>query len=241
MYYKYLSPDRCDVICNLKVRFTQPGGLNDPFEAVPLLMDYDDPYWRKRESGLAAKAGKSQIDVMGFTVGVLSLSRTKENLLLWSHYADEHRGYVIEFDEKNDFFKADAERISCKPILVSYTSQRPVINMSDIKEHETLFDFHPEDLPILLGHKSIDWAYEEEVRVFRNISSLPSYGTCKYDYDIKLVEIPSDAISGIYFGANMDDEVQQKIKEACHRKGLNIPMYKATLSFDSYSLGFSPV
>ena len=28
MYYKYLPPDRFDVMCNLKIRFTQPGALN---------------------------------------------------------------------------------------------------------------------------------------------------------------------------------------------------------------------
>ena len=33
--YKYLRPDRIDVITNLELRFTQPGALNDPFELRP--------------------------------------------------------------------------------------------------------------------------------------------------------------------------------------------------------------
>jgi len=241
MYYKYLPAERKDIIENLKIRFTQPGGLNDPFESVPLIKDDNDPFWQKRQPDLAARIGAQEIESMSFTVGVLSLSRTKENLLLWSHYADEHRGYVIEFDEKNDFFTANAEKGTYKPILVSYTSQRPIINMSDIEGLETLFDFHPENLAKLLGHKPIDWAYEEEVRFFRNISGLPSYGSCRYGYSIKLVDIPSDAISRIYLGANMDESEQKNIINACQQKALNIPIYKASLSFDSYSLGFSPV
>ncbi len=150
MYCKYLPPERKDVIEKLKIRFTQPGALNDPFEAVPLIKDDNDPNWQKRRPDLAARIGAQQIEIMGFTVGVLSLSRTKENLLLWTHYADEHRGYVIEFDENNEFFKANAEKSTCKPILVSYTSQRPIINMSDIKEFG--FPFKPVQPVISMGH-----------------------------------------------------------------------------------------
>jgi len=112
-----------------------------------------------------------------------------------------------------------------------------------------LFDFHPEDLVKILGQKSIDWAYEEEVRFFKNISSLPSYESDENDknhknhpvYEIKLVDIPPDAITGIYLGANMNNKVQQEIIKSCQLNGLNIPIYKASLSVDSYSLGFSLV
>ena len=34
--YKYLSPERIDVLQNKQIRFTQPEALNDPFELKPL-------------------------------------------------------------------------------------------------------------------------------------------------------------------------------------------------------------
>ena len=37
MIYKYLPHERTDVLKNLKIRFTQPKALNDPFEALPLV------------------------------------------------------------------------------------------------------------------------------------------------------------------------------------------------------------
>jgi hypothetical protein len=37
MLYKYLSKDRVDVLQNLKIRFSQPQALNDPFESLPLI------------------------------------------------------------------------------------------------------------------------------------------------------------------------------------------------------------
>jgi hypothetical protein len=238
MYYKYLPKDRTDVIKNLKIRFTQPGALNDPFESTPLIKDFDDPYLHLRASDQAAKSGADEILARSFTVGVLSLSRTKENLLLWSHYAGSHTGYAIEFDENNVFFKTNPEKGMYKPILVSYTSQRPIIKRSDINELENIFDFHFEDLIKILGQKSIDWAYEEEVRVFRDISNLLSLESYN-GYELKLAEIPPDAIIGIYLGANMEESVQREIISACQQNGLNVPIYKALLSNDSYSLDFS--
>ncbi|MGV3659575.1 MAG: DUF2971 domain-containing protein [Prosthecobacter sp.] len=45
--YKYLSPDRLDVVRNRTIRFTQPSGLNDPFECKPPLQSLDkDPQIR---------------------------------------------------------------------------------------------------------------------------------------------------------------------------------------------------
>jgi len=170
----------------------------------------------------------------------LSLSRTKENLLLWSHYADSHQGYVIEFDENNDFFKSNLEEGIEKSLLVSYTSQRPIIKIADDEEfHYQFGDFFPEELAKILGHKPIDWAYEEEVRVFRNISKLPGRGSCKKLYQIILVNIPPDAIIGIYLGANMEQSKQDEIIKACKNNDLHIPIYKALLSHTSYSLEFS--
>jgi hypothetical protein len=35
MLFKYLRPERIDVLDRLELRFTQPGALNDPFELRP--------------------------------------------------------------------------------------------------------------------------------------------------------------------------------------------------------------
>jgi hypothetical protein len=38
--YKYLSPDRSDVLVDSRIRFTQPAVLNDPFETLPVFTEY---------------------------------------------------------------------------------------------------------------------------------------------------------------------------------------------------------
>lgn len=35
MLFKYLAPERTDILDNLRIRFTQPAALNDPFESRP--------------------------------------------------------------------------------------------------------------------------------------------------------------------------------------------------------------
>ena len=37
-------------------------------------------------------------------VGILSLSAAEKNLLMWAHYADSHRGMLIEFNPQHSFF-----------------------------------------------------------------------------------------------------------------------------------------
>ena len=47
--YKYLHPDRVDVLKNRQIRFTQPGDFNDPFEFRPQIANLaDDSFVRKQ-------------------------------------------------------------------------------------------------------------------------------------------------------------------------------------------------
>src|SRR5260370_37668198 len=39
--YKYLHPDRLDVLKNGLIRFTQAAALNDPFESTPCLIELE--------------------------------------------------------------------------------------------------------------------------------------------------------------------------------------------------------
>jgi hypothetical protein len=49
--YKYVPPERLDVLRNLRIRFTQPGAQNDPFELRPVVERF-----RRREVARQALA-----------------------------------------------------------------------------------------------------------------------------------------------------------------------------------------
>lgn len=72
-------------------------------------------------------------------IGVFSLSAHCENILLWSHYADKHRGFCVEFDARRlylfcvQYLKAlESRSLRGKQAIifrnVTYTKKYPVLN-----------------------------------------------------------------------------------------------------------------
>lgn len=88
--YKY-SPLREDFFDNFLVRGSQKFSLNDPFELTPA------------DSMRSSDKGKCINSY--FDYSVFSVSETHNNLLMWSHYADEHKGILIEFDPRKPIFE----------------------------------------------------------------------------------------------------------------------------------------
>src|SRR5712692_1074213 len=96
-------------------------------------------------------------------IGILSLTERPDNILMWSHYADHHMGFVIEFDEEHPFFKSTSGATNSKtPVVlqkVQYSMgrpERPCINLKDFVEGSSWYLV-----------KSEEWEYEQEWRMIR--------------------------------------------------------------------------
>ena len=111
-------------------------------------------------------------------IGVCCFSKNNTDLLMWSHYADFHKGFCLEFDSNISPFSRYFE--------VTYESEFPDIN-SDL-----LFEDNNDFIEKLLSFKSIDWRYEEELRILHKESNK------SYFY-------PAKALKAIYFGLNTDE------------------------------------
>ena len=88
-------------------------------------------------------------------VGICCFSQTEYNLLMWSHYADKHHGICLKFDMDLDksFFTI--------PLKVNYPDHYPTFDYLSIrKNQEELIQF-------FMGTKSIDWKYENEIRIVK--------------------------------------------------------------------------
>lgn len=82
-------------------------------------------------------------------VGIICFSQTPDNILMWSHYADSHRGMVIEFDETTFGKNLTA---------VEYENDRAI--------YSPVFDVGGfEHLVRVTKRKSEQWSYEKEVRL----------------------------------------------------------------------------
>ena len=151
--YKYLSPERIDVLESGLLRFTPPVAFNDPFETSAFVTGFLRPE-RRRElvarlsirsstwgseiadltatavDQLLAKASQeAQGESFGKAFGILSLSERRDSLLMWAHYARSHTGLAVGFDASNPFFaqmSSDQSRGSLRP--VAYRRERPRVD-----------------------------------------------------------------------------------------------------------------
>lgn len=81
--------------------------------------------------------------------GLCSYGRRGDNLLMWAHYGDSHRGICLKFDVLAD--------------LDSYLDMMPVTYSS---EYPCLRGIDQASIRQVLTVKSDVWAYEQECRVF---------------------------------------------------------------------------
>ncbi len=276
MIYKYFHPDRIDVLENLKIRFTQPNALNDPFECKPLISAKNvsnsllqraeikftqmfdefisqegikesekfeaEQIVRNEQLKMKARFEKSYSEItknffelMNETIGVLSLTKDQKNLLMWAHYGDEHRGFVLGFDENNIFFHLPSfieEYTEIHEIV--YTREKKAIEINDI--HQT--DIYSR----MLCTKSVEWEYEKELRVFRLFDDeVIEIGTDFGGYPIFLFDFPKQMIIEVIIGARADESLVKSIINILDQHSMNwVKILRAHVSDRHYCLDFTP-
>src|SRR3989442_9692608 len=91
--YKYLPPERIDILENMELRFSSPSEFNDTFDT-----DYQIP----KSQGSKGKAARL---LLKNRLGILALTEQPDNHLMWVHYARNHTGFVLGFNARDDFFR----------------------------------------------------------------------------------------------------------------------------------------
>jgi hypothetical protein len=270
MLFKYLDPERIDVLINNSIRITQPIFFNDIFETSPLVegglgenfsatnnisLDIENITELYKKYQLYDKFQSSKI-VMGNSndplvmaqlieselnnhkynlkrsFGILSLSDTCDNILMWSHYAKNHEGFVIGFKNTGFDLNSINGREFLMPQKVVYQNELPILNLE--KMINKIMDY--DESIKWFGTKSSHWSYENEWRL---IMGLSSYETVKINAEplpIHLLQFDPDLIDSVILGVNMDRKIEDKIIEICNKR--NIKILKAVKSLNEYALGF---
>lgn len=157
--------------------------------------------------------------------GVLSLTTSPNNLLMWAHYADRHRGFIVGFNEP---LLLSAMPLDTQVGAVQYTENRPVLSYSTLHSTSVLF------------RKSPEWTYEQEWRIVRPLKQ-SRHRIDHPDYPIHLFELPLASISMIILGACMTEENQAAIREVCSRPPLqHLTIHNAVLNRIHFALDFHP-
>jgi Protein of unknown function (DUF2971) len=208
LLYKYVSIKGLRRILDGHLRFTQPSAFNDPFELLPEIVVPLDAEERKFNLQFDLSSGResdasSEIDaipegcgssdamsreivlLLNEQVGILSLTRVRDSLLMWSHYGDQYAGAVMGFDSTHNFF--------AHQIDVEYRSLRPRRHISSYLAGK------PVSLAELCA-KSNQWAYEEEVRVIRKLSDCQQVGRDDRDFPVFVQPLPQEALKIVIMG-----------------------------------------
>ena len=253
--YKYVPPERIDILQNRLIRFTQPKVLNDPFEGRPNFHATTEGFASVFADTIRQKPRmwedcrrKTQTDLDRYTfadtvegnpdyaaqlyrslgsqrplfdlqenlydlperlyelynrVGILSLSETPDNRLMWAHYAEEHTGFVLMLDSSHDFFKGDnlSPKIAkgfAKPERVEYRSERP----------QTPIEDPPREILLI---KDSGWKYEKEWRYLKHINDAAKLCGDPDTLPVALFRLPPKCIRGIILGYNSSKKLKDKI------------------------------
>ncbi len=154
--YKY-QPFNVQTLTNLRrgqIWFSAPTNVNDPYDCAAWVAQTDvvteadlpklSAYVRGRDRALAARLTPDQLrasfinsarkvyaergTIQREQRGIACFSATVTEIMMWSHYADGHRGFCLEFDTSAPPF--------IKALEVHYVDAPPVLNPVDVLVNE---------------------------------------------------------------------------------------------------------
>ena len=188
-------------------------GLIDSDLLQQFLRDESD-IWIGQFKASLEKMISENLDHSFKTIGVSCFSACNDNILMWSHYADRHEGFCLEFrTEFEPFTKA-------RP--VTYLSGLPVIDPSDIflaEDFEKVFQ--------LLCTKSEDWRYEHEWRVIKD-----TFGPATYRKHL---------LKAIYFGAKATDDTIAHVSKLVEESSSHFTLHRGHMSKSKFKIEFSAI
>ena len=237
------------------VLFSSPKTFNDPF---------DTPYYPEEPTDDSSSAIFARLRAIGKNyvwaenTGILSLTRTPTNGLMWAHYADSHQGMVIGFDAGSAGFTDEASNlIPAQFGSVIYVSRRdtgpfaskPKTPLGVGITHPFPAD-HYEKLQRVFLHKPLIWSYEEEVRVLKSLEGIDEDGAqtpsgtfsviATRDRRLHLYQLPQGSIREVYFGMRADLGRAEAIAHRLKRMNEEIRLFECILDLNEFSVGAKP-
>lgn len=141
-------------------------------------------------------------------MGIVCFSVNPKNILMWSHYANNHKGIAYEF-KPNLFTNAKTISFQAFPFRVEYPCDRSYELLSYTKTGEEKNKQFVKELTT----KAPEWAYEEEYRMI----DLEISGNKKFNHA---------SLHSIIFGAKTTMDEIDVMKCLCKKHGLNHIKFK---------------
>ena len=186
-------------------------------------------------------------EAMEKAVGVLSLTEKADHPLMWSHYANNHSGLVLGFDETNEFFRSprhgqpdDAGGAR----RVKYSSERPMfdpfidVSLMDNLTDEDAISFFDK----MFFTKSQAWDYEEEWRMIKGLKQADSVMENPLG-NIYLFSVPPACIVSVILGQRMALATRQQVIDFLRtdNRYTHVNIFQAKSSSDKFMIEIQPL
>ena len=230
--YKYYSDTslNLDSIKNNRMWYSSPIHFNDVFDCeittdekklfestlqmCPSVQNVriGSPIWKnlKAEAKKSAKEMQDLFTRMRFGIGVSCLSESDDSLLMWAHYANNHRGMCVEYD-----LLEISSQLKFTPVPVVYTEERVCFNSLNTTtvERDTTKMFLES-----LTTKSPEWSYEKEWRIIREDSACGEL----WDANKQGALLSMIRPSSITLGCMAKPEFEKEIFTFCNENKINL-------------------
>ena len=214
---KATAPDRGDV------KWAWAGLKTDISESA------DELYRQLQEDERTRNDLYEQVRQFLKCLGVLCLTESYNNLLMWAHYADSHKGAVLRFDTQR--LKGVQE---CRPGLEALRGCS-IFELAQVRYRSHPPRAHSKGLSAMLEtillRKSKEWAYEREWRICRYLANPSTNG-------VNLVELDSGALNGVYIGAQVAGACKLALEDTVQelRRTTAAEVFEMQLHRDFYEL-----
>lgn len=142
------------------------------------------------------QAERALHDAIPRHIGVLCMSSSAKHPLMWAHYAESHKGVLLEFDSAAPCFnrrRHNTDDLGCL-WRVGYSDTRPALRLEGSGEGT---------FSSLALTKALEWAYEQEQRLLWPLSLADRQVETDIG-PIHLIEIPPSALISVTVGCKAD-------------------------------------
>lgn len=157
---------------------------------------------------------------------VCSFSAVSDSILMWGHYAQDHKGFCIEYDleqlQSGHDFRRKLYPVIYSPKLYDLTTFAK--KLVGPNRHE----FNPSSPLLGIMHKFDGWRYEQEWRVVSITDSVVG------DHNW-----PVPTPSRVFVGSKMSLENVEAVRKLCEQK--NIEVLQMELATDRFQLRPQPI
>lgn len=151
--------------------------------------------------------------------GISCFSKISNNLLMWAHYASNHKGICIGYDilKLRNFMRENKISVFFK------------VNYVEAIEPQTYFSERESALGYWLTTKQISWQYEQEVRLI----SEPFQFDCEKS---TILNIPMDIIKEVTLGYGSEEKTRVEVINLVSNKIPHAKVYQIQPNYRTFEL-----